>query len=127
MTEEKEQLSFDDYHDRGMKKWAGFYLSEHTAIMETLKQTEQAVATQKEQLTASQISDILQEALLKDLTIAIQKEEVDSDGHYSQDSIGKIQGHDELGLYIDGQKIGYDEIRHVAFHKLTKWSDFSQA
>lgn len=27
----------DQYHDRGMKKWAGFFLSEHTAEQEKIQ------------------------------------------------------------------------------------------
>ncbi len=27
----------DEYQDRGMKKWAGFFLSEHTAEQEKFK------------------------------------------------------------------------------------------
>ncbi|MFD1900181.1 hypothetical protein GQR36_09285 [Enterococcus termitis] len=33
------------------------------------------------------------------------KEELDSEGNYSEDIIGCIQGHDELGIYIADQKL----------------------
>lgn len=122
MTENNEHF-FDNYHDRGMKKWAGFYLSEHTAIMEKLKLTEIQLMPQKEQQSPEVISQLLETAILKDLPVSIQKEEVDQEGHYSPDIIGKIQGHDSLGLYVDRQKISYDHIRHVSFHDYKKWSE----
>lgn len=36
MSKERDYY-FEQYQDRKMKKWAGFYLSEHTAIIEQEK------------------------------------------------------------------------------------------
>ncbi|WP_314060367.1 hypothetical protein [uncultured Vagococcus sp.] len=114
---------FDNYHDRGMKKWAGFYLSEHTAIMEKLKLTEIQLIPQKEQQSPEVISQFLETAILKGLGVSVQKEEVDQEGHYSPDITGKISGHDSLGVYIGKQKIPYDNIRHIDFDDDKKWSE----
>ncbi|OJG99852.1 hypothetical protein RV18_GL000191 [Enterococcus termitis] len=94
-----------------MKKWAGFYLSEHTAII--AKEKKKRPPEQKEQMSWEEIDTILAKAYQEQYSVAIQKEELDSEGNYSEDIIGCIQGHDELGIYIADQKVGYDEIRHV--------------
>lgn len=114
---------FDNYQDRGMKKWAGFYLSEHTAIMEKLKLKEIQLMPQKEQLSAHAISQVIEIALLKKLPICLQKEEVDQDGLYAPDIVGLIDGYDTLGIYIDKQKVDYDSIRHIELTDFQKWHD----
>ncbi len=113
---------FDNYHDRGMKKWAGFYLSEHTAIMEKLKLTEIQTIPQKEPQSPEIISQLIETAILKDLPISIQKEEVDQEGHYKPDIAGKICGYDSLGIYVHNEKIEYENIRHIGLTSHKKWS-----
>ena len=45
----------------------------------------------------------------------------DLNGNYYPDIIGKIKGFDELGIYIEETKIGYDEIRNVCLYSHIKW------
>ena len=111
------------YKDRGMVKWGGFYLSEHTEMMENQTKTEANVARQKPQMETAAIKQIMEEAVIKHKKIAIQIEERDLDGHYKPDIVGFIQGNDELGIYVGSTKVAYDEIRHVAFSNELKWSD----
>ncbi|WP_430607731.1 hypothetical protein IGJ55_001206 [Enterococcus sp. AZ170] len=110
MSKERDYY-FEQYQDRKMKKWAGFYLSEHTAMIE--QEQKKKTVKKKTQMTWSEIDEVLAQAFQNQIEITIQKEELDSEGNYGADIKGRIQGHDELGLYVDGQKIGYDEIRHV--------------
>jgi hypothetical protein len=110
MSKERDYY-FEEYQDRKMKKWAGFYLSEHTAMI--AKESQKQLPKKKRQLSWPEIDRILAQAFQENLSIAIQKEELDYEGNYSEDIIGIIQGHDELGIYVANQKIGYDEIRHV--------------
>lgn len=112
-----------EYNDRKKLKWNGFYLSEHTRQLADQAVNEAFVQAAKPSLTMEEIDRILYEAILRDRSIAIQKEEVDEEGHYPPDIVGKIQGHDELGIYINGEKIHYDEIRNVEFHTFQKWSE----
>ncbi|WP_086313661.1 hypothetical protein A5821_001191 [Enterococcus sp. 7F3_DIV0205] len=113
MSKERDYY-FEQYQDRKMKKWAGFYLSEHTAIIEQEKKRQPA--EKKSQMSWLEIDEVLALAFQNQVEVNIQKEELDSEGNYGADIIGKIQGHDELGIYVDGHKIGYDEIRHVQLH-----------
>lgn len=115
-----------NYKDRGMVKWAGFYLSEHTDTLHNEKTAEANRPVQKMQMDVDEIGEILSEAVLKSRKIVIQIEERDSNGYYRPDIIGMIQGSDELGIYVGGTKVGYDEIRNVAFSNELKWSDMER-
>ncbi|MGM0217869.1 hypothetical protein [Enterococcus sp. AZ126] len=117
MSKERDYY-FEQYQDRKMKKWAGFYLSEHTAIIEQEKKRQPA--EKKIQMSWTEIDEVLAQAFQSQAEVRIQKEELDCDGNYGADVIGRIQGHDALGIYVDGHKIGYDEIRHIQFHKKNK-------
>lgn len=112
-----------EYVDRGIVKWAGMYLSEHTTSLNEVQQAFANQAKQKVQMQTSEINHVLAEAQLKNLVVSIQKEERDLDGNYHSDIIGVIEGFDERGLFISGEKVDFDEIRHVAISNREKWSD----
>jgi len=113
----------ESYQDRGMVKWAGFYLSEHTDTLNDQMTREKNCPQQKMQMDIDEIGTILSEAQRRNKEIAIQIEERDSNGYYKPDTVGVIKGFDELGIFVGNTKIGYDEIRHVAFSNDLKWSD----
>lgn len=116
----------ESYQDRGMMKWAGFYLSEHTDTLKDQITREENCPQQKMQMDIDEIGTILSEAQRRNKEIAIQIEERDSNGYYKPDTVGVIKGFDELGIFVGNTKIGYDEIRHVAFSNDLKWSDTKQ-
>ena len=116
----------ESYQDRGMVKWAGFYLSEHTDTLNDQMTREKNCPQQKMQMVIDEIGTILSEAQRRNKEIAIQIEERDSNGYYKPDTVGVIKGFDELGIFVGNTKIGYDEIRHVAFSNDLKWSDTKQ-
>lgn len=113
------------YEDRKKLKWQGFFLSEHTTEIDT-EALRQFHCPPKQALTPEEINQCLLEAMKKNYTVAIQREEVDPEGHYPPDIIGKISGYDSLGIYLSGEtteKVHYDEIRHAAFFEEKKWFD----
>ncbi len=116
----------EDYRDRGMKKWAGFYLSEHTERREHQLQQEAKQNTQKRAMDREEIQKIIQEAIVHSQHVAIQLEAVDIEGNYYDDISGKIVGGDELGLFIEQQKVDFDEIRHIQIISYKKWSEIAE-
>ncbi|MEK6189481.1 MAG: hypothetical protein N2A99_00635 [Carnobacterium alterfunditum] len=112
----------EEYHDRGIKKWAGFYLSEHTAAQEKLTGERQKSNPQKQQLDPQEIALVVNEAILKNRSVAVQIEAVDQNGCYKDDIVGLVAGGDELGIYINDTKVDFDEIRNVQFISLKKWT-----
>ncbi|WP_035052938.1 hypothetical protein [Carnobacterium pleistocenium] len=111
-----------EYHDRGIKKWAGFYLSEHTAVQEKLTNERHEVNPQKQQMDPQEIASVVNESILKNKSIAIQIEAVDQNGCYKDDVVGLIVGGDELGIYVNDTKVDFDEIRNIQFISLKKWT-----
>lgn len=110
-----------EYIDRGMVKWNGMYLSEHTAARYNQRTAKRNRPKQKIAMTTQEIQTILVTAYKNSCIVAIQKEERNLDGDYSPDIIGNILGFDELGLFIDQQKVDFDEIRHVEILSNAKW------
>ncbi|WYJ91997.1 hypothetical protein A5888_003770 [Enterococcus sp. 9E7_DIV0242] len=114
---------FHDYVDRGIMKWQGMYLSEHTAEMEKEQQEEEHVIVPKEKMSEYDIQQVLASAYESQLLIAIQLEMKDTDNNYFEDVTGKLMGFDELGILVDGKLVLYEEIRHVALKSFHKWSE----
>lgn len=116
------------YKDRGMLKWmTGFFLSDHTAAMKADVAERSRVNKQKRQMYGEEIEAVLNEARIKNKPVAIQLEALNQERAYYDDIIGMIKGFDELGIYIDNQKVHYDEIRNVEFHELKKWSSLDDS
>lgn len=115
----------DEYRDRGIKKWAGFYLSEHTATQEKETNEKKKFNPQKKQMDSQKIASLVNESILKNKSVAIQIEAVDQNGHYKDDVVGLIVGGDELGIYVKDTKVDFDEIRNIQFVTLKKWTDLT--
>lgn len=113
----------EEYRDRGIKKWAGFYLSEHTATQEKLLGERTKVNQQKRQMDQGEIEEVINESIVKNKTVAIQLENVDQNGLYYDDVVGHIVGGDELGIFINDTKVDFDKIRNIQFVVLKKWNN----
>lgn len=113
----------EEYRDRGKMKWAGFYLSEHSSEQEKLKEKRETINLPKKKMSLQKIGEVLEQARMKNKTVAIQKEAVDSEGNYFNDVVGLVIGADELGIYIGNEKVDYDEIRNVEVSHFQKWSE----
>lgn len=112
-----------EYEDRGILKWQGFFLSDHTEKIEKEINQNRYRNVAREQMTSEEISEVINAAMLKSKSVRIQKEERDPEGYYPDDVVGIIAGFDELGLYIGEEKVNYDEIRHISMTEINKWSD----
>lgn len=115
----------EEYQDRKMAKWAGFYLSEHTTEISNEKQQRDHVNPAKERMTPEEIDQVLYAAQLRTEMICIQKELRDADGNYFDDVRGFITGYDDRGIYLGDEKVDFDEIRNVSPLPFQKWSDVS--
>ena len=113
----------EEYRDRGIKKWAGFYLSEHTATQEKFCGERKKVNQQKRQMNQGEIETAINESIVKNKSVAIQLENVDQNGLYYDDVVGHIVGGDELGIFINDTKVDFDEIRNIQFVTLKKWNN----
>lgn len=106
------------YQDRGMMKWIGFYLSDHTAVLNKESKVWNHINIEKEQMSLEEIGETLQQAYLKNKRIAIQLESLDNEGNYLDDLVGKIVGQREEQIYLNEEERGMlhltiEQIHHV--------------
>lgn len=114
---------FSQYQDRGIQKWMGFFLSEHTAQIEAEKNRLSKTIPQKRRMTENEIGQIFEFAFNNNRQVVVQLEMTDTDSNYFEDTIGFINGYDDLGFMIGNEKVHYDEIRNVELFDFKKWSD----
>lgn len=119
-----------EYHDRGMAKWMGFYLSEHTARMKTEKTKRNLTRPRKLQMNAIEIAEILSTSYLSKNLVEIQLAALNPEGEAFADIIGVVLGFDDTTIFLadatmEIQAIPNESIHHVNLAKRPKWSDFS--
>ena len=69
---------FAHYQDRGMKKWAGFFLSDHTAMIN--KETRQKSVPDRAEMSREECGKVLGAAFGNQRPVAVQLKEVDENG-----------------------------------------------
>ncbi|MCI1893056.1 MAG: DNA-directed RNA polymerase subunit beta [Schleiferilactobacillus harbinensis] len=113
------------YPDRGMVKWPGYFLSDHTTYMEDENSVEQPIAEENQQ-SPKLISSTLNDTWQQKKIVSIQLNELQN-GQHSPNLTGLISGFDAGFLYLqnddDLQIIPTSVIRHVQLTTQGKWWD----
>jgi len=111
----------DIYHDRGIQKYNGFFLSEHTENLtnERIHSTETILA--KEQMSEELIFETIDFAIYKQKKISIQLNIRDIEGNFLEDITGMIKGYDEANIYLDTVKVPLNQIRHITTFNTKSW------
>lgn len=106
---------FKYYQDRGMKKWAGYFLSDHTMKMNREKAAARVAASRKEEapMTMTAISEILLTAFAGHYPVSLQLKEVDENGQPPADISGFVAGWHEDNIIIEHRLLPLDQINHV--------------
>jgi hypothetical protein len=73
-----EQFLKNKYHDRGMLKWQGFFLSDHTSAIK--KEVNSPIPKKKAEMSQTEISECLSEAWKYGKTVILQLNQVDING-----------------------------------------------
>lgn len=107
-----------DYHDRGMMKWQGFYLSDHTAALNQQNHQLNAVYVPRPQQSLSELTQVLADAYQSQQLVTIQLKTVDQNNHHLPDITTLIHGYNANDIVIDSNRfIPLQEIRNVAYKK----------
>lgn len=117
-----------DYDDRGMMKWLGFYLSEHTSEMEKDSLSRNTVWQYKKSMGREEIDSVLEAAYTKYKSVSIQLNSLDSEGHAFGDITGTVEGFQGDNLYIFNsdtgiQVVSIDSINNASLSDQSKWSE----
>lgn len=111
----------DVYQDRGIVKYNGFFLSEHTTSLNNEQKETGKIIKGKEQMSETLIFEIIDFAIFKSKRISIQLNMKDIEGNFLEDIEGFVNGYDEENIYLDDIKVPLMQIRHVTEIKATNW------
>lgn len=105
---------FKTYQDRGMKKWQGLMLSDHTSAINRSKQQIAKIYQKKPTMSEEQAGELLMTAYANHKQVTVQLKELDLDGCVKPDIIGHVQGYYVEKIMISGKEIELSNINHVA-------------
>lgn len=104
---------FKNYQDRGMKKWQGLMLSDHTAAINRSKLDLDKVYTKKETMTQEEASELLMYAYANHKIVSVQLKELDLNDNLQPDIEGVVQGFNIDDIIVSSTRISLDNINHV--------------
>lgn len=109
------QRFFDhDYRDRGVVKWQGFYLSDHTAALKKQAKQEAKKYPARAQQSMEEISQVLSEAYANGQAVSVQLNNRNLNGEFLPDLVGKVIGYEDEMVYLEGQQ-GFEigDVRNI--------------
>lgn len=111
------------YRDRGIKKWQGFFLSEHNEQMD-----HQQASTRlkwREAMSSECIESVLSAAITHQSALLIQKKPLNSDAFPEPDVIGRIAGVDGDIIFIQSTagitSLSFSSILNIEERTTEKW------
>ena len=119
-----------NYDDRGMAKWMGFYLSEHTSEMEKDNNIRNTIYYRREKMSEIEISIILDSSYRYRYSVIIQLDALNTEGFAFEDVTGVVEGFNGNKLYLSDvetgiQIVSINSINHIALSTTEKWSQLS--
>lgn len=100
------------FQDRGMMKWGGFYLSDHTRVIEksSKQRAEKERRFLRERMDFKTISQRLFDAFSNHKEVQIQlAEESEEHGIYAT-ILGFVEGYDETGILVADKVVAVNDI-----------------
>ncbi len=119
------------YKDRGIVKWFGMMLSDHSEALKKEKIDRRMLnVTAKEEMTEMDISKTLLSAYTTNYPVLIQASVI-SNGNYYKDIECKILGYDDNQIYLmlkNGRTVSctLEQIRNIEFMDSLDWFDKRQ-
>lgn len=106
-----------DYHDRGMMKWQGFYLSDHTSARTKKSNEEKSkqTLTHAIKMTSREIAEVINSAIMKSTPVSIDLSTKNIDGTLLEPVTGLIDGWYEDNLIINDAKVNIADIYAIYF------------
>ncbi|MFC6316121.1 hypothetical protein ACFQHW_11150 [Lapidilactobacillus achengensis] len=104
---------FKQYQDRGMLKWAGFYLSDHTQQLEKEAHLATKIVSQQAQQSRQELTELLLAAFNQHLTVTLQLNTIRLNDDKVEEISGNVTGFTEAGVLINGHEFLIDDLRHI--------------
>ncbi|WP_281165400.1 hypothetical protein [Liquorilactobacillus sicerae] len=114
ITEAEAEFFFKNYYqDRGMLKWQGFFLSDHTQALK--KATNQQAPNYLPKQKPGAIADILKSSWLAKRKILVQLDQYQTKGKGIIEYVGIVKGYNENSIILDNGtlqvSVDFDDIR----------------
>ena len=111
------------YKDRGILKWQGMFLSEHTTELKRVEQLDQEVPRLPQQ-SQQEIAYYLERSMKHNKVLSVQLNSLDVFGRMPPDITGVFRGFIDLEtLLINEHPVALEEIRHIQMKDFQKWSE----
>ena len=120
---EKVFEEYNDYQDRGMVKWlTAFSMEELTRSISAGKEEALKAIPILAQMNASDIDEVLAEALLKNRPVSIQLNQKDHLGRQTEAIVGYFRGSlTGNKIFVNNQWISLESIRNIQLLQEEKW------
>ena len=82
---------FRTYHERGMKKWSGFFLSDHRVAINADNKDRGQTYAKKSEMTQEEISEVLLKSYSEHYQVSLQLKDLD----------GTEKGYQDTDLFVD--------------------------
>ncbi|MFD1417445.1 hypothetical protein [Companilactobacillus keshanensis] len=108
-----------EYQDRGMMKWNGFYLSDHTSKFNKMAKSDQVKRERKhsEQMSNYEIDKIINQAVIKKQTIIVELNIRNLNDDIPEFIEGKIIGFIDNKLFVGNSEVVLTEIYSIKIKK----------
>lgn len=104
---------FRNYHDRGMVKWAGFYLSDHVLKMHKKSKADAYVEVKKAEMSPEEVSKVLLKAFGESRIVSVQMRILNKEGELFWSFQGHVLGVDEDNVMIADHIVEIEEINYI--------------
>lgn len=101
-----------DYHERGMVKWQGYFLSDHTEDVKK-KAAEEKAAMQRQrmpEMALIDITNILMHAYADTQTVRVQTNSKSNSGVIPPIIEGPVKGYTDKGVIVGEAEIPFDDL-----------------
>lgn len=104
---------FKNYRDRGMVKWAGFYLSDHVLKMHKKIKADSYIEIKKMEMSPEEVSKVLLKACVESRIVSVQMSVLNKEGDLFRSFQGHVLGVDEDKVMIDDHIVEIEDINHI--------------
>lgn len=119
-TDQEVDDFFKNYQDRGMLKWAGFYLSDHTLKIQKDDEKRSKVYEKREEMPYDDISNALIQAYTLQVAVSIQLRELDKELKYGADISGYVLGFSDDSVVIEDADLKTYNIALIDINNVVK-------
>ena len=96
-----------------MKKWSGFFLSDHRVAINNKNKDRMMIYPKKPEMTQEEISKILLKSFSDHYQVSLQLKDLDGEGNYKADIVGFVKGWTGQELLLNDQLIEMEDINHT--------------